>query len=203
MTTAIGSYATATLLKARTGIGDTTDDTELGKVCDQVNGYIESFCRRPIAPVTSATYLIDVPEPTDTLYFPRGIRAVSALSVGQFTGGARTTLTEGTDFFLRPSAHERIPGWPALYVVLSDYCTTFRVFPKGFEIVSMTATTGWATIPDEITDVALTAATRAWHAIQSGQTDIVGTDEMGRPLVSRFFSSRDFNTLRTYALDIP
>lgn len=203
MTTAIGSYATATLLKARAEIPGTTDDVELGKVCDQVNGYIEMVCKRPLAPVTSATYLIDVEEPTECLYFPRGIRAVSALSVAHYTGGARTTLTEGVDFFLRPSAHDRIPGWPALYIVLSDYCTTFSEFPEGFEIVSMTATTGWAAIPDEITDVALTAAARAWHAIQSGQTDIVGTDETGRPLVSRFFSSRDYGTLRTYSTDIP
>jgi hypothetical protein len=56
-------------------------------------------------------------------------------------------------------------------------------------------TTGWAAIPDDITDVALTAATRAWHAVQAGQQDIVGTDDMGRPLVSRFFSARDLETL--------
>ena len=203
MTTAIGAYATAALLKARAGISDTTDDTELGKVCDQVNAYIETFCKRIIAPVTSATYLVDIEEPTDCIYFPRGIRSVSALAVGQFTGSTRTTLTEGVDFFLRPSAHDRIPGWPAMHIVLSDYCTTFRAFPEGFEIVSLTATTGWEAIPDDITEVALVAAVRAWHSVNTGQTDIVGTDEMGRPLVSRFFSARDLGTLRTYSTDIP
>lgn len=203
MTTAIGTYATAALLKARAGISDTTDDTELGKVCDQVNGYIEAFCRRVLAPVGSATFLLDVPEPTRRLYFPRGIRAVSALEVGDFTGAARTALTENTDWFLRPAAHERIPGWPATDIVLADHGGARSYFPKGFAIVSMTATTGWEAIPDEITEVALTAATRAWHSVNVGQQDIVGTDDMGRPLVSRFFSARDLGTLRTYSADIP
>lgn len=202
MTTATGAYATAALLKARAGITDTTDDTELGKVCDQVNAYIETFCKRVLAPVTSATYLIDIPEPTRRIYFPRGIRSISALSVGAFTGAARDTITENTDFFVRPLDHERIPGWPATDIVLSDY-GSLSAFPKGFAIVSMTATTGWTAIPDDVTEVALVAAVRAWHSVNTGQTDIVGTDEMGRPLVSRFFSARDLGTLRTYSTDIP
>lgn len=203
MTTAIGAYATAALLKARAGITDTTDDTELGKVCDQVNAYIETFTRRVLAPVTSATYLLDVPEPTRRLYFPRGIRSVSALEVGDYTGAARTALTENTDWFLRPAAHDRIPGWPATEIVLADHGGARSYFPAGFNIVSLTGTTGWAAIPDDVTEVALTAAVRAWHAVNTGQQDIVGTDDMGRPLVSRFFSARDLGTLRTYATDIP
>lgn len=201
MTTAQGAYATAAALKARLGIGDTTDDTELGKVCDQVNQYIETYTGRILAPIGSATYTLDVPQAATELHYPRGIRAITALSVADYTGATRATV--GTaDYVLRPAAHERRPGWPATWLVLTG--TGDRTyFPAGYDIVSMTATTGWEAIPDDITEVALTAATRAWHGIQAGQQDIVGTDEMGRPVVSRFFSARDLGTLRTYSVDIP
>lgn len=201
MTTAIGAYATAAGLKSRLGISDTTDDTVLGSVCDQVNQYIETFTGRVLAPVTSATYLLDVEEETDRLHFPRGLRSVSAVSVGDYTGATKVALTSG-DYFLRPAAHDRRPGWPATWLHLSNMGSR-TTFPEGYDVVSVTATTGWDAIPDDITEVALTAATRAWHGIQAGQQDIVGTDEMGRPMVSRFFSARDLGTLRTYSVDIP
>jgi hypothetical protein len=200
VTTAIGTYATAALLKARTGISDTTDDTLLGTICDQVNQYIETRTRRVLAPVGSATYLLDGTG-CEYFEFPRGIRAISALSIGDVTGGTRIALAS-TEYFLRPLEHDRLPGWPAMRVVLSDVGTR-RSIPRGFEIISMTATTGWAAIPDDVTEMSLVAATKAWHAREAGQADIVGTDEMGRPLVSRFFSPRDMETLRTYSLDTP
>lgn len=200
MTTAIGSYATSALLKAQTDISDTADDTVLGYVCDRINQYIETKTRRPICPVGSATYLLDG-DGCDRFRFDRGIRAVTDLSVGDVTGGTRITLAS-TDYFLRPLEHDRVPGFPATLVILSDVGSR-RSFPKGFATISMTATTGFAAIPDDITELALVAATRAWHALQSGQADIVGTDDMGRPLVSRFFSARDLETLRTYSTDTP
>lgn len=205
MATATGAYATAAGLKARIfndGTTVTADDTVLGTVCDQVNSYIETFTRRILAPVASADYLLDVPQATTKLYFPRGLREVSAVTVGDYTGATKVALAS-TDYFIRPAVHDRIPGWPALWLHLSDTCTTRSYFPEGFDIVKVTATTGWTAIPDDITEVALTAATRAWHSIQAGQQDIVGTDEMGRPLVSRFFSARDLGTLRTYSAEIP
>ena len=200
--TAVGAYATATALKARLGISDTTDDTVLTSLCDQVNQYIETKTGRVIAPLTSATYLIDVDEETECLHFPRGIRTVSSMTVKRYTGDPSPITLAATDYFLRPSTQDRRPGWPAMWIELSDRGQLYE-FPEGFDIVSMTATTGWDAIPDDITDVALTAATRAWHGVQDGQQDIVGTDEMGRPLVSRFFSARDLETLRTYSVDIP
>jgi hypothetical protein len=202
MATATGAYATAAALKSRVGITDVTDDTVLGTICDQVNQYIETFTGRVLAPVTSGDFLLDVPEPTDRLYFPRGLRSVSAVTVGDYTGAARVALASG-DYFLRPAAHDRRPGWPATWLHLSDACATRSYFPAGYDIVKVTGTTGWDAIPDDITEVALTAATRAWHGVQSAQTDVVGTDEMGRPVVSRFFSARDLGTLRTYSVDVP
>ena len=199
--TALGSYATATLVKAKLGISDTSDDTELGKVCDQVNGYIEFRTRRPICPITSATILLDG-DGSRRFRYPRGIRAITALSVAPRTGEAKVALAS-TDYFIRPAAYDRIPGFPADEVWLSDASSTVSAFGRGFDTISMTATTGFDAIPDEITDLAVVTAVRAWHSSQNGQADVVGTDEMGRPLVSRFFSPRDLETLRGYSLDLP
>ena len=64
MATAAGTYATVTLLKQRlltAGVTDTADDTLLGTICDQVNSFIEGpfGTGRVLAPITSATYLLD------------------------------------------------------------------------------------------------------------------------------------------------
>lgn len=207
MTTAIGTYATTAGLKARlfaAGVTDTADDTLMGTICDQVNGFIESKagCGRVLAPITSATYLIDG-DGGSILYFPKGIRAITDLSLGDFTGDTRDTLAT-TDYLLRPLSQNRKPGWPAMYVQFSDKpAGTHKLFHQGFETISLTCTAGWAAIPDEITDVALTTATRAWHARQSGQADIVGTDDTGAPLVSRFIAPFHWGIIKAYKLHEP
>ncbi len=203
--TAIGTYATAAALKARMGIGtgDTTDDTVIGLICDQVNAYIEGpqACGRAICPISSAVYLFDG-DNSSCLRYPKGIRAVSLLEIAYYTGGAYVTV-DASQYFLRPSANDLPPGWPANRIEMTNLPLVFASFPRGFNTVRVTMTTGFAAIPDDVTEVALVAAARAWHAVGTGQQDIVGTDEMGRPLVSRFFSKRDLETLSAYSVNLP
>lgn len=207
MATATGAYATTALVKARllaAGVTDTADDTLIGTIVDQVNQFIESpyGTGRILAPISSATYLLDG-DGSSMLYFPKGIRAITSLSIGDFTADTLDTLVS-TDYYLRPLVQDRHPGWPAMYVQLSDKPTgTHRVFAKGFETVSMTCTAGWAAIPDDIIDVALTTAVRAWHARQSGQADIVGFSDTGEPLVSRYVAPFHWKAIQAYRLRRP
>ena len=197
--TAVGTYATASGVKSRLGITDTTDDTLIGLIADQVNMYIEGpeGTGRILAPISSATYLLDGND-SRRLYFPKGIRAITELKVGDFTGDTLDTLAAG-DYFIRPLAQDRDPGWPAMWVIISNRpAGAHRYFPDGYENVSMTCTAGWAAMPDDIIDVALTTAVRAWRARQTGQADVVGSDDMGQPVVSRYLSSRDRETLKKY-----
>lgn len=201
MATATGSYATAALLKAQAGISDTTDDVVLGAVCDRINQFIEGYTRRVLAPIASATYVYDgngrqqMNVTQHVAGFIGGLRAVSLLEIAANTGAAYETIAAG-DYFLRGVS---MLGAPFDDLWLSDLpAGAYGVFPVGFGTVRITATAGWAAIPDDIIEVALTAATRAWHGVQSGQTDLVGTDEMGQTLVSRSFSPRDLDTLRRY-----
>jgi len=202
--TAIGAYATTSLLKAMIGTTDSDDDATVGLVCDRVNAYIESTTGRVIAPISSATYLLDGSGLTH-LYFPKGIRAVTALSIGDTTGDTLDAVN-ASDILLRPLVQDRDNGWPAMYLYLSDVPVSTvarKRFPKGRANVSMTCTAGWAAIPDEITDVALAIAQRAWNNLKSGLQDAQGLDEQGRPVVARYVSGRDREVLRRYTLREP
>lgn len=206
MTTALGTYASTTALKTRLSIGtaDTGDDTLLGDICDSVNSYIESVTGRVLGPIggtATTTLTFDVPEPTRMLYVNQGIRGTAAtVEVADYTGASYATVTSA-DVFLRPLAPR--PGWPYTEVHLSDVPTgAIGSFRAGYATVRVTALVGFSAVPDEIEDVALTLAVRTWHARQAGQQDIVGTDEMGRPVVSRFMSARDRATLFRYAVPV-
>lgn len=207
MPTATGAYATTALVKARlfaAGVTDTADDTLIGTLVDQVNGFMESKAGmgRVVAPIASATYILDG-DGSPLLYFPLGIRAITALSIGDFTADTLDLLT-ATDYYLRPLVQDRYPGWPAMYVLLSDKVTGLhRAFHAGYGTVSMTCTAGWAAIPDEVTDVAVTTAVRAWGARQSGQADIVGNDDTGAPLVSRYVAPHHWGIIKAYRMKQP
>lgn len=204
MSTAIGAYATLAALKTRLGITTSADDALMTTICDQVNAYVEgpSACDRVIAPIASAVFLFDG-DGTRVLSYPRGIRSVTLLEIAQFTGDAYRTVVS-TDYRIRPSASMRQSGAPGTRIEWIDVPTSgFGYFPPGYDTVRVTMSTGWDAIPDDVTDVALTAASRAWYSRQAGQADIVGTDDMGRPLISRFFSSRDMGTLRAYSASLP
>ena len=130
-------------------------------------------------------------------------REVAELAVAQMTGGAYSVLA-ATDYFSRPLPQDRSPGWPATRIELSDYPTSgYYYFPAGYATVRAKIVTGWAAIPDDITDVAVTTAVRAWGARQSGQADIVGNDETGAPLVSRYVSGFHWAAIKAYRVKKP
>jgi hypothetical protein len=163
-----------------------------------------------VSPCTATVALVSTPQ--TALYYFDGtgsrvlwldVRSVSELAVATQTGGSYTVIP-ATDYFLRPLPQDRDPGWPATRIELSDYPTgSAWFFWPGYNTVRVKAVTGWPAIPDEITDVALTMVVRAWHARQSGQTDIVGNDETGAPIVSRYISGRDRETLKRYRVVAP
>lgn len=137
------------------------------------------------------------------LFFAPGLRSIDELKVADYTGDTLDVVPVA-DYFLRPLPQERTPGWPSMWVVLSDMPTgDHRVFGKGFATVSVKGLTGWAAIPDDLTDVAVTTAVRAWHARQSGQADIVGNDETGEPLVSRYVAPYHWGAIRAYRVKRP
>lgn len=204
MSTATGAYATTATLKElllAAGVTDTGDDTLLGKICDRVNAFIEGpyGCGRIIAPISSATYVLDGTG-LSYIYFPKGIRTVTALTVGDYISDTLDAVT-AADILLRPLEQDRTPGWPAFYLYLSDRpasTVTRTIFPAGRSNISLTCTAGWASIPDDLTHVALTTAARVWSARQGGQVDIVGTDDTGAPIVSQSVAREHWGIIKGY-----
>jgi len=210
MATATGAYATTALVKERLDV-DTdhtwtaANDTLLGKMCDDINQWIETYTSQVLAPITYTNALFDgyawphgaVVRRGRGLLLPYGIRAVSALSVAPSTGAAFVAATSG-DWFYWPN--EPSPAMPARILMLSDLPTgAVTYFPPGYQNIKLTGTGGPAVIPDDVRQVAVTTVVRAWRARQSGHSDEVATLEAdGSVIVSRFVSAEDRNTLKRY-----
>ena len=210
MATAIGSYVTLANAKARLGIpsADTTDDTLLTKVCDQVNAYIESYCGLVLAPIAGTqTQCFDGYEAVNGRQFliPKGVRTITLLENAAYTGGPYFTIPS-TDYFLRPSDFDLNPGYPYTELVMTNVPSVGNGLPRfcpGLDTIRITGTWGWPQIPDEIREVAEVMAVRAWAGRQAGQTDQIGVSEGGMPIISRTVSLRDRETLGRFRLKKP
>ena len=202
MATAIGAYATSAAVKTRMKRTDTADDTFIQTLCDQINGWIESpfGAGRPIAPYT-ATYTFDGSDwrfGGTVLVVKRGIRTVTTLKLASATGESYTTIAS-TDFYLRPPTQDRTNGAPATRIHISDVpAGGFTNAELGFDTAEVAGDYGWDAIPDELKDVAETAVVRAFSARAGGQSDLIGNDETGQPLVSRFLSGDHRRTIESY-----
>jgi hypothetical protein len=207
VTTAIGTYTSTTAVKARIDNGSTTYsadvDALIATLCDQIGSWIEGETGRVMAPIASTTWTFDGWRARyQGRMFPveRGVRTITLLEIADFTGGTFATVP-ATDYFARPLSQDRLPGWPATEIWMTDQISsgnTRPYFTRGFGTVRITGTFGFDAVPDEIAELATTAVIRAWNARGAGQADIIGTDETGAPVVSRYVSFRDRMTLKRY-----
>ncbi len=202
---AIGTYATLAAVKSRLGITGTTNDAVLQALCDQVNGWIETTTGRIIAPDPTTSYVQDgfgALEGGRMLPFPRGIVSLTKLEIATYTGGP-FSVVPATDYYLRPSGPDLVPGWPYTELWMTNIPSVNNQYPAfypGFDNVRLTGSFGWPAIPKEIAEVAEVTVVRAWHGIQAGQADVVGSDATGAPVVSRFVSGRDRDTIARYTV---
>ena len=202
------TYCSLYDVKQRLGITptDTTDDENLLQFIDQASSWISGTTKRQFLPdpasgTTTYTYDgWDAVEDGRCLLIPEGIRSITTLAVATYTGGSTTTIASG-DYFLRPTAQTRDPGWPATEVWISDVpssSTTTPFFAPGFANISITGTFGWASTPSEIEDIALTLAVSAWRGRGSSgaETYSVGID--GERTFQRALSEDQRRSLRRY-----
>lgn len=196
-------YATTAAVKARLGITNTTHDSLLSGMCEAVNALVESIAQRALGSSTVTAEKLDgwdTLEGGRVIVYPRGVRSISSLEVAAYTGSTYVTVPS-TDYFLRPTANLRTPGWPAFEIWMTDIpaaANSLPTFEGGFDTIRMTADIGWAQMPVDVREVAEVTVVRAWQARQAGQTDEAGTDENGTVTVSRHLSARDMQTLMRY-----
>lgn len=203
--TAVGTYAQLPGVKMRLGrdTSNTADDEILQKYCDQVNARMETLLRAPICPIASATYLFNGFDAVDqgrSLLVPWGVRSVSLIRVAPQTNGTFLTVAS-TDYVILPPAMQRQPvGAPGDRISFVDFPvsgTTSRFYP-GFTNVEVTMTCGWDFIPDDLVDCGETTAVRAFQSRRTGQGDVVGSDDMGRTIISRILATEWREVIRSY-----
>ncbi|MBX3031915.1 MAG: phage gp6-like head-tail connector protein [Chloroflexi bacterium] len=186
------SYATLAGVKARLKITDATDDAVLDPIVKAADAWVMGRVGLDIGPSSDTMRVYDG-DGTDTLFVPGGIRsAPSLVETRASTGDSWTTLT--ATILLRPKAWEVPPGSPHTSLVLAS-----GTWPCGPDTVRVTSSAfGWSAPPPDLVDVAETLAVRAWNARLTGQRDVLGSDALGNPMVSRFVSTRDLDTCDRY-----
>jgi hypothetical protein len=177
---------------------DTSQDENLIEWLRQVTAFIHTYTGRQLMPDAATTYTVDGYDAVRggrCLLFPRGIRSLTMLEVADTTGGTFTEITSG-NYFLRPSEANRTPGWPFTQVWLSD--TAGRFFRPGYANVRLTGAFGWASIPADISGVALNLAVAAARERGAGGGDIVTIGIGGERSFERALSFKDKMTLDIY-----
>ena len=184
--------------------GATLSNTEQEQVIEygrQVTSYIQGytgrrFARRPSSGTT--TFLFDVAYASRTLWVPKGIAEASLLEVATQTGGAFTTVT-AADWFLDPPATGRDHGWPATRISISDVTSgTVSQFYVGKRVVRVTMAEGWASVPHDIANIALTLVVASFRERASSGGDAVTVGIDGERRYERALSYKDRMLLDWY-----
>lgn len=206
--TAVLAYAVLADAKARLNITSTDHDSDLTSLCNQVNGWIESYTGRVIGPDPTGSYTQDgfgALENGHLYLFPRGIRALTKLEVAPYTGAAFLTVP-ATDYFLRPSGPDLQPGWPYTEVWMTNIpsaSNTLPYFAPGYDNVRFTGTFGWSAIPDEITQVALNCVVSAYRLRASGGGDSMTIGPDGERTFERVLGYVDRQTITRFRIKLP
>lgn len=200
------SYVTTAAVKARLSIGNTTDDAVIDTLCDQVNGFVESYTHRQVGPfATGSTFTLhfeseDAYENGRVFVHTPGISSITLLEVAPYTGAAYVTVP-ASDYFLMPADSDRDTGWPAFEVHMTDIPSASNgqpFFAPGYNTVRITGDFGWAAIPTEVQEVATNLALALWRSRSAGTSDVFTIGPDGERTFERALSDKDRRTLNRY-----
>jgi len=201
------TYADLARIKRRLRSGadteTTADDDIISDFIGDVQSYMVSRLGMFLGPTTSTTIDVDGRDALrgrTRLSVPFGIQSLTSIEVQPTTGDTFETVT-AADVVSGPRTWEsRVdPNQPFTWLMFKDIVTgDWSAFPSGVENVRITGTLGWSEPPNRLGELADTMVIRMFHAAASGQRDLVGNDDEGLPLVSRFISPADHQVLRTF-----
>lgn len=178
---------------AGVGTSDTSNDEHflelMAEVTTDITGYTgRRFVRSPLA--GTSTFLFDVSRDSRELAIPQGITGLTTVEVATESqpesGGTYTTVSTA-DWMLRPTAHERASGWPATSIVIRDNPSgSISSFHAGYNTARLTTALGWASVPPDVSGLAVRLILRRFTSDQSAATSRGGTgsDSLGRWVVT-------------------
>ena len=172
-------YCTTAELKAHLRIDDSVDDTELGAVITATSRAIDKHCGQFFYSTTGAR----VYTPTSPGWVAtHPIASTSGLSVVTGTDGTySTSWTLNTDYVLKPDNGLDDAGMTVPYSRLVAVTRGFPVRPR--PTVEVTATFGWAAVPDAVNRACLIKAARVFRRRDTPE-GIAGGVEFGAIRVS-------------------
>jgi hypothetical protein len=177
---------------------DTAQDELILEYIRQVTAEIHSitgrlFVRSPASGTT--TFLFDCDASGRCLKVPKGISTGTTLEVATQSqpesGGTYTTVT-AAEWFLRPNAQERSPGWPATEIVISNISGSY--FAQGYNTVRLTGALGWDSVPYNVQGIAIRAAASMLLSA-GGKGPQVAVGPTGSMTVLRNISPADYQSL--------
>lgn len=162
----MADYVTLAEARQWVGVSDSAEDDTLTQAVAAAQRSVDSWCGRRFDVTTSSTRTVHARD-RRRLRLPAGhdISSTSGLVVAtddNDDGTAETTWTIGTDFVVDP--HDGVgpngaTGWP---IVALDAVGT-RLWPiLARPSVAITATWGWAAIPDDVKHACLLVVADLW-----------------------------------------
>lgn len=181
---------------AESGDEDDSDEQLLATIVAQVNDYMETphalGCAVGPSPLTEMTLDgRDARNGGRMLFVRIGINELASVTVN-----GRTI----SDWALRPLEQDRTPGWPAQQLWRKS-----DVWPNGWGDVvlygsdeSDVVSFGFPEMQPALAEIAEVTAVRAFLGKRAGEQDMVGPSQQGQPMISRYVSERDRDTLRAF-----
>lgn len=181
---------------------DRGDDAWLQTCIDAVNTFLNNRIGFFCGPSTDTVRTYDGCDSVKNgrrFYVPGGIRTLTTVEIKLLTSDSTWLTVTSGDVVLRPHVSRLPPGCPYLYVQWLDYPTgSYDRFTHGYNNLRLTGTFGWASVPDDLVELADSLVVRTFQTKRSGQADTYGQDALGNPVVSRFMSRLDYEKIDYY-----
>ncbi len=174
-------YATLAELKARMGVpvSDTADDAIMEAVIEAASRMIDKFCNRVF--YSTADQVRYFTPATEVLVFTDDLQSVSAIATDRNLDRTWSNVIPAADFELGPLNNLSL-GFP--YTEIRMKPLAGESFDLGMEMVKVTGTWGFASVPDAVNEACLITAARYFKR-KDAPFGVAGGGEVGQSVALR------------------
>jgi len=174
-------YATLAELKARMGVpvSDTADDAIMEAVIEAASRMIDKFCNRVF--YSTAGQVRYFTPATEVLTFTDDLQSVTAVATDRNLDRTWSNVIPAADFELGPLNNLSL-GFP--YTEIRMKPLAGESFDLGMEMVKVTGTWGFASVPDAVNEACLITAARYFKR-KDAPFGVAGGGEVGQSVALR------------------
>lgn len=178
------NYISTSDFKGRFGINTSTDDHRIAAHCTAASLWIDSYCGRQFGPGSVGTRYFQ-PDSWGLVRID-DCNTITEVAIDNTDDGTYSvTLTEGTDYTAVP--HNGIgpngqSGWPTTQIEATGRTYWFPMSNYRPSSVKVSATFGWAAIPNDIKEAAYLLAHRLYYEVDVPSGNVPGGEFGAAPL---------------------